>query len=240
MAFRIQIRRDSALNWQINNPVLLQAEMGYVTDTNQAKFGDGMSPWNDLDYFTPEGNPGPTGATGPSLAVLDNGVQIVTGATGIDFSGPGFTVTNVGSKATVTLDGNVPTTATPTYVLKVKYSSGIIDSSEPFPAAQGPTGASLIGASGWTFTRNSTSELTINHPLNNFAVNLMTHAETSSGTYISRSISGVTAGNYINQLSSLGTINIKGLDGTNTGINTNSGPFYMFLTWQFPTASIFI
>ena len=60
MAFRIQIRRDTAANWAINNPVLLQAEMGYVTDTNQAKFGNGVDPWNDLPYFAPGGNAGAT------------------------------------------------------------------------------------------------------------------------------------------------------------------------------------
>ena len=62
MAFRIQIRRDTAENWAINNPVLLQAEMGYVTDTNQAKFGDGINPWNDLEYFAPAAT-GPAGPT---------------------------------------------------------------------------------------------------------------------------------------------------------------------------------
>jgi hypothetical protein len=66
MAFRIQTRRDTLANWSINNPVLLQGEMGYVTDTNQVKFGDGINPWNDLDYFSPGGNIGPTGPVGPS------------------------------------------------------------------------------------------------------------------------------------------------------------------------------
>lgn len=66
MAFRIQIRRDTAANWEINNPVLLLAEMGYETDTNRVKFGDGINPWNDLNYFAPGGNSGATGATGPA------------------------------------------------------------------------------------------------------------------------------------------------------------------------------
>lgn len=66
MAFRIQIRRDTAASWEINNPVLLLAEMGYETDTNKVKFGNGVDPWNDLSYFAPGGNAGPTGATGPS------------------------------------------------------------------------------------------------------------------------------------------------------------------------------
>jgi hypothetical protein len=66
MAFRIQMRRDTSANWEINNPVLLLAEMGYETDTNQAKFGNGIDPWNDLAYFAPGGNAGPTGPEGPA------------------------------------------------------------------------------------------------------------------------------------------------------------------------------
>lgn len=81
MAFRIQIRRDTAANWAINNPVLLLAEMGYETDTNSAKFGDGINPWNDLPYFAPGGNAGPTGPTGPS-GVGPTGPAGAAGATG--------------------------------------------------------------------------------------------------------------------------------------------------------------
>lgn len=81
MAFRIQIRRDTAANWAINNPVLLQAEMGYVTDTNQAKFGNGVDPWNDLSYFAPGGNAGATGPTGPA-GVGPAGPAGATGAAG--------------------------------------------------------------------------------------------------------------------------------------------------------------
>lgn len=66
MAFRIQIRRDTEAQWAINNPVLLLAEMGYETDTNKVKFGNGQDPWNDLEYFAPGGNSGATGPTGPA------------------------------------------------------------------------------------------------------------------------------------------------------------------------------
>ena len=37
MAFRVQIRRDTALNWATNNPILLDGEFGYETDTGSAK-----------------------------------------------------------------------------------------------------------------------------------------------------------------------------------------------------------
>jgi hypothetical protein len=291
MAFRIQIRRDSSINWEINNPVLLQGEFGLETDTDFLKVGDGQTEWNSLPYiiqgsgslevlntsgqivvggatgiqFTgnatitssgqlaivnisggPTGSPGPAGstgapgATGPSVNVLYLGNQIVGGATGIDFTGGGVSVTNSGNKAIVNITGGTASNTSPTYVLKVKFTSGSIDSIAPFPAAKGPMGNNLIGASGWNFVRNSINELTITHPANNLAVNIMTHAENSSGTYISRSITGTTTGNSANQLSTLDTINIKGLSGTFTGINTGGGPFYMYITWQFPSNNILI
>ncbi len=295
MAFRIQIRRDSSINWEINNPVLLQGEFGLETDTDFLKVGDGQTEWNSLPYiiqgsgsleifnpsgqmvvigatgiqFTgnatvtssgqlaivnvsggatgsagPTGTAGPTGSpgvTGPSVNVLYQGVEIVSGATGIDFTGGGVSVTSTGNKATVNITGGGGSSSTSaTYVLKVKFTSGSIDAVTPFPAAEGPAGASLIGASGWNFVRNSVNELTITHPENNLAVNIMTHAENSTGTYISRSIAGTTTGNSANQLSTLDTINIKGLSGTFTGINTGGGPFYMYITWEFPSNNILI
>lgn len=49
MADRIQQRRDTAARWSQYNPVLLEGEVGYVTDNpNQYKIGDGVHAWNDL------------------------------------------------------------------------------------------------------------------------------------------------------------------------------------------------
>ena len=46
---RIQFRRDIAENWQTHNPVLMEGEIGLVTDNpNQYKMGDGINNWNDL------------------------------------------------------------------------------------------------------------------------------------------------------------------------------------------------
>lgn len=75
MSFRIQIRRDTASRWAASNPVLLQGEQGYETDTFKMKIGNGVDPYNDLPYWYNGGGsePGATGATGPAGA---------TGATG--------------------------------------------------------------------------------------------------------------------------------------------------------------
>lgn len=49
MADRIQQRRDTAARWAEFNPVLLEGEIGFVTDNpNQYKIGDGINAWNDL------------------------------------------------------------------------------------------------------------------------------------------------------------------------------------------------
>jgi hypothetical protein len=75
MAFRIQLRRDTAIKWAVNNPVLLQAEMGYETDTTLLKIGDGTTNWNDLGYWN--GN----------LSIEVGGTNVVQGAGTLNFIG---------------------------------------------------------------------------------------------------------------------------------------------------------
>ena len=47
----ILLRRDTTANWQSENPVLAQGELGVETDTGKAKLGDGSTTWNGLTYF---------------------------------------------------------------------------------------------------------------------------------------------------------------------------------------------
>ena len=49
---RIQIRRDIALNWTTKNPVLLYGEVGFDMTENNIKIGDGITPWNSLEYIS--------------------------------------------------------------------------------------------------------------------------------------------------------------------------------------------
>ena len=51
MVARIQIRRDTAADWTSVNPVLSGGEIGYESDTDKAKIGDGATTWNSLPYF---------------------------------------------------------------------------------------------------------------------------------------------------------------------------------------------
>ena len=92
MAFRIQIRRDTAVKWAVNNPVLLSAELGYETDTTLLKIGDGTTLWNDLEYWN--GN----------LTIEVNGTQIVQGAGTLNFTG-GVSASATGGSVTLDFSG---------------------------------------------------------------------------------------------------------------------------------------
>lgn len=47
---KILLRNDTAAHWTTNNPVLGKGEMGVEIDTAKFKFGDGVTPWNQLPY----------------------------------------------------------------------------------------------------------------------------------------------------------------------------------------------
>ena len=46
----VQQRHDTSANWSTKNPVLLVGEIGFESDTNKFKIGDGKALWNALDY----------------------------------------------------------------------------------------------------------------------------------------------------------------------------------------------
>lgn len=54
MAIRMQQRRGTAAQWASANPVLAAGELGWESDTNKFKMGDGVNQWDDLDYFLNE------------------------------------------------------------------------------------------------------------------------------------------------------------------------------------------
>ena len=51
MATRMQQRRGTAAQWTSANPVLNAGEIGWESDTNKFKIGDGTNHWVSLDYF---------------------------------------------------------------------------------------------------------------------------------------------------------------------------------------------
>jgi hypothetical protein len=51
MATRMQQRRGTAAQWTAANPILASGEIGFETDTNKFKMGNGTSTWSALVYF---------------------------------------------------------------------------------------------------------------------------------------------------------------------------------------------
>jgi hypothetical protein len=51
MAIRMQQRRGTATQWASADPILNAGEIGFESDTNKFKIGDGTNHWDDLTYF---------------------------------------------------------------------------------------------------------------------------------------------------------------------------------------------
>jgi len=110
MAFRVQLRRDTSAKWYLNNPILLDGEMGYETDTTFVKIGDGTTPWRSLSYWEIGSRKGATGSTGPKGATGNIGPAGPTGAQGAPSTvpGPQGVVGPVGPQGSTGADSYVP------------------------------------------------------------------------------------------------------------------------------------
>lgn len=85
---KFALRRDTAANWDISNPVLLDGEPGYDYTNNQLRIGHSGLNWYDLTPVTAGGSLGGTGPTGPTGAVSNIlGPQGPPGVTGPGSSG---------------------------------------------------------------------------------------------------------------------------------------------------------
>ena len=81
---KIVSRRDTAANWQSNNPVLANGEIGVDTTNRVMKIGDGVIPWGSLGHYD-----GTLGTEEPGLYVTDRDGYVVFSITqeGIKFVG---------------------------------------------------------------------------------------------------------------------------------------------------------
>jgi len=87
MATRMQQRRGTASQWVSSNagdgPILNAGEIGWESDTNKFKIGDGVSYWDDLTYFV-DATDVVAAALGAYLQ--DSDVGAVSGVAGLDAS----------------------------------------------------------------------------------------------------------------------------------------------------------
>jgi len=97
MAVQIQLRRDTSADWISNNPTLAEGEIGYETDTNYIKIGDGSTDWVTLDYFTGSGSV--SGGFTPN--VQPDSEDIASTSDTIYFSGMGSTYVYSGTNTII-------------------------------------------------------------------------------------------------------------------------------------------
>ena len=67
---QIRVRRDTAANWTAKNPTLASGEIGYESDQYKLKVGDGVTPYNNLEYTTGTGGGGGVSNLSQLLDVL--------------------------------------------------------------------------------------------------------------------------------------------------------------------------
>ena len=74
---RIQVRRGVAADWTSVNPILAAGEMGYESDTNKFKFGNGTGAWSTLAY----GASDTPGVTEIAQDAINSALAVGTGLT---------------------------------------------------------------------------------------------------------------------------------------------------------------
>ena len=80
MSTTMQQKRGTAANWTSSNPILLAGEIGFESDTNKIKIGDGVNTWNNLSYITSSGNEsmGSAGNNGNTLYSIESPTVVDT------------------------------------------------------------------------------------------------------------------------------------------------------------------
>ena len=86
---RLSIRRGTQDQWSAENTVLLEGEPAWELDTKRLKIGDGITPWNDLGYYT-VGNSEAPGTVIHDSTVLPEHINSVSGA--VEYFGSKFKV----------------------------------------------------------------------------------------------------------------------------------------------------
>jgi hypothetical protein len=146
MATRMQQRKGTAAQWAAADPILNAGEIGWESDTNKFKIGDGTNHWDDLTYFLDSTDTGFNSAdyllatsknAVSGVAALNADINVITttgvvfeGATANDFETT-LAVTDPTEDRTITLP-NVSGTVITTGNISDITSVGILTSSVVF------------------------------------------------------------------------------------------------------------
>ncbi len=139
----MQQRRGTAAQWTSANPILNIAEIGYESDTNKFKIGDGTNHWADLTYFVDAGELADIIDGAPALldtlnelaaAIGDDPAFMTTVATNLSNHASDTTsvhgITDTAELATKTFAAELLTNATKTNITITGDKNGLTISAE--------------------------------------------------------------------------------------------------------------
>jgi len=160
MATRMQQRRGTATQWTTANPILNAGEIGFESDTNKFKIGDGTNNWANLAYFADVDTLG-TALAGDYLELTDVGVA--NGVVGLDSSlnavVPGASIIVEGSTANAYETTLTVTDPTADRTITFPDSNGTVVLSD---GSGNVTVSGNLTVSGTTTTVNSTEVNIVN------------------------------------------------------------------------------
>jgi hypothetical protein len=119
MSVTIKLRRANASEWAMANIVLDLAEPGYEIDTGKLKIGDGITPWNNLQYIAGDGG---------SAVVLDENIDdrvanLLVAGTGISLTyNDSANSLTVSSSAVLSDNSNIPNSTTINNIVKISQT----------------------------------------------------------------------------------------------------------------------
>ena len=162
------------------------------------------------------GGTGSSGTTGTSGSAGTSGMG-TSGTSGSSGSSGNGTAGTSGGTGTAGTSGVSAAGTIKNYQVVIATSNGSLSS---VTSATDPVGASLIGAAGWTFTIDSSTQFTITHPEGNVFIGAFTNGLNGSNV-LTRTFSGNTTGNYsMFQNSAFTSITFYSLSGTLAGYAT--------------------
>jgi hypothetical protein len=219
----MQQRRGTSEQWAAANPILAPGEIGWESETNKFKIGDGVNTWDDLPYFLDEDTL--AGSIDDYIPLTQKGVA--NGVATLDSAGkvPSAQIPNIDELAQDAVDAALiaGTGITKTYNDNANTITVAVDTSTIAPLS-GPTFTGTVTLPSTTSIGDiSATELGYVNGVTSAIQTQLDNKAASSHTHSSSDITGLTASaEELNILdgATLSTTELNYVDGVTSAIQT--------------------